>query len=201
MMARDGRGRRWALHPGVLGDDCRLGAPWLRARSLHLPWRQASHQRLPRRLVTPPPCPVQSRPARTIRRLPDPPLLAWLVAVVSPLLQPQDEGVSGGHWRRLVRLGNGAEPVAHGLPRDLEEAREAVHGDATQRPRDRVALHRARLPAWSRAGNLTAARLAALGGCPGDRAVGDEPITLALGTYLPRRPPPQTWASRSGGGV
>jgi hypothetical protein len=68
-------------------------------------------------------------------------------------------------------------------------------------PQDSVDLHRERLPAWSRADKLKAAWLAELFGFPGDRAVVDEPITLALGTCMHRRPPPQTLASLSGGGV
>jgi hypothetical protein len=67
----------------------------------------------------------------------------------------------------------------------------AVHGDATQLPQDRVELHRERLPAWRRAGQRQAAWHAELCGFPGDRAVGDEPITWHWGqtgiAALPRR--------------
>jgi hypothetical protein len=201
MMALAGRGRRVALHQCVLGDDGRIGDPLIRAIELHIPWRQAINQRLQRRLVMPPTFPVQELPALTIQRVPDPPRLACLLEVVPQLLQLQDDGCSCGLWLLLVRLDTGSDPGAHGLDRDLEAACEAVHGDATQLPQDRVDLQRERLPAWRRAGQRHAAWLAELCGFPGDRAVVDEPITLALGTDRHRRPPPQTLASRSGGGV
>jgi hypothetical protein len=173
----------------------------IRAIELHIPWRQAINQLLQRHLVTPPACPVQELPGITIQRVPDPPRLACLLEVVPQLLQLQDDGFSCGLWRLLVRLGKGSDPGEHGLDRDLQEERDAVHGEATQLPQDRVDLQRERLPAWRRAGQRQAAWRAELCGFPGDRAVVDEPITLALGTSRHRRPPPQTWASRSGGGV
>ena len=92
MMALDGRGRRVALHPGVLGNDGRIGDPLIRAIEFHIPWRQAINQRLQRRLVTPPTFPVQELPGITIQRVPDPPRLACLLEVVPQLLQLQDDG-------------------------------------------------------------------------------------------------------------
>jgi hypothetical protein len=76
-----------------------------------------------------------------------------------------------------------------------------VHGETTQVEQDSVDLRRERLPAWSRAGKLKAALLAELFGFPGDRAIVDKPITLALGTCMHRHPPSQTWASLSERGV
>jgi hypothetical protein len=76
-----------------------------------------------------------------------------------------------------------------------------VHGDATQVEQDSIDLRRERLTAWGRAGELKAAPLAELFGFPGDRAIVDKPITLALGTCMHRHPPSQTWVSLSGRGV
>jgi hypothetical protein len=101
-----------------------------------------------------------------------------------------------------VKVGcdKGSDPVAHGLGRDPEEERDALHGDATQRQKHCLDLHRERLSAWGRAGTLIATRPTKPLGRAGHEAVVDGPITLARGPDLHRYPSSQRWAYLSRGG-
>jgi hypothetical protein len=73
-------------------------------------------------------------------------------------------------------------------------------GEATQIEPHGVELGFAGLTSRGGTGHLIATRLTALLRCAGGRAVVDEVMTLALGTYPHRHPPPRTRAYRSEGG-
>jgi hypothetical protein len=119
---------------------------------------------------------------------------------VPHLVQLQDERVASGLRLLVVLLSIGSEPVEHGLGRDPQEAREAMPGEATQRPELRVDVPHEWLTAWGGTRQLIPTRLAELFGLAGDQAVVDAPIPLALGTDMPRDPPSQTEAYLSAGG-
>jgi hypothetical protein len=64
---------------------------------------------------------------------------------VPHLIQLQADGLPCGPWLPRVLCGKGSDPVEHGLGREPEEERDAVHGDATQIPKHRMGLLRERL--------------------------------------------------------
>jgi hypothetical protein len=76
-----------------------------------------------------------------------------------------------------------------------------VHGDATQIEQHGIDLCFEGLASWCGADKLIATLLTELLGFAGGRAVVDEAITLALGTYTSRYTPSQTWAYLSKGDV
>jgi hypothetical protein len=82
---------------------------------------------------------------------------------------------------------------------DPHEERNAVHGQATQVEQHSVDLRFEGLTAWDDAGKLIPAPLTELLGLAGGGTVVDEPITLALGTYMHGPPPSQIYTYLSGG--
>jgi hypothetical protein len=78
------------------------------------------------------------------------------------------------------------------FPTEVKDVLTCFGGDTTQIQEHRVDLHHDRFTAWGGTRKLIPTLLAELFGLAGDRAVVDEPITLALGTYLHRYPPFQT---------
>src|SRR5215813_5241650 len=75
-----------------------------------------------------------------------------------------------------------------------------MHGNATQIQKHCVDFHREWLTTWNGASKLIATPPTKLLGLAGSGAVIDEPITLALGTYLHRYTPSRRWAYLSRGG-
>jgi hypothetical protein len=151
---------------------------------------EALDQLLQGRLVTPTTFPVQELAGIRIQGLPDPQLPSLVLEVVPHLVQLQDDRIASGLRLLLVLLSKGSEPVEHGLGRDPQEERDAMHGEATQIQEHRVDFHHEWLPAWGGTRKLIPTLLAELFGLAGDRAIVDELITLALRTYLHRYPPP-----------
>jgi hypothetical protein len=162
------------------------------AIQLHIPLGKALDHLLQGRLVTPTTFPVQELTGLRIQGLPDPKLPSLVLEVVPHLVQLQDDRFASGLRLLVVLLSKGSEPVEHGLGRDPQEERDAMHGEATQIQEHRVDLHHERLTAWGGTSKLIPTLLAELFGLAGGRAVVDEPITLALGTYMDRYPPSQT---------
>src|SRR5215813_13738096 len=72
-----------------------------------------------------------------------------------------------------------------------------MHGNATQIQKHCVDFHREWLTTWNGASKLIATPPTKLLGLAGSGAVIDEPITLALGTYLHRYTPSRRWAYQS----
>jgi hypothetical protein len=162
------------------------------AIQLHIPLGEALDHLLQGRLVTPTTFPVQELPGIRIQGLPDPQLLSRVLEVVPHLIQLQDDRFASRLRLLVVLLSKGSEPVEHGLGRDPQEERDAMHGDATQIHEHRLDFHYEWFTAWGGTRKLIPTLLAELFGLAGDRAVVDEPITLALGTYMHRYPPSQT---------
>jgi hypothetical protein len=127
-----------------------------------------------------------------IQGLPDPEFPSLVLEIMPHLIQLQDDRSAGRLRLLVVLLRKGSEPVEHGLGRYSQEERNAMHGEATQIQEHCVDLHRERLTAWGGTRKLIPTLLAELLGLAGDRAVVDEPITLAVGTYLHRYSPSQT---------
>src|SRR5215813_11268440 len=75
-----------------------------------------------------------------------------------------------------------------------------MHGNATQIQKHCVDFHREWLTTWNGASKLIATPPTKLLGLAGSGAVIDEPITLALGTYLHRYTPSRRWAYLYRGG-
>jgi hypothetical protein len=186
MIALELMRHRFALHPCVLRAACCVRGPVVWARPRHSPWQQALDPLLQGGFVRSTTLPVQLRPGVTLQGVPAPGCAPfWLE--LGPPLSPLHEDRSAGRLRFLrVLQSNGAEPVEHGLGRDSQEEREAMPGEATQIQAHGVNLPRAWLLTWGGAGKLIAPWPTALLGLAGSGAVVDEPITLALGTSLPR---------------
>ena len=162
--------QRWALRPCVLRDDCCGRGPVVWVIPLHLPGQQALDPRLQGGLVPSTTRPGQERPGVTRQGLPAPAGAPLGRALVPQRIPRQEDRTAGRLRLRLVLLRTGSAPVAPGWGRSSPAARQARHGEATQRQAHGVNRHRAWRPTGDGAGQLRAPWPTALLGLAGRSA-------------------------------